>query len=266
MEREEIVRDDFPTARKGWDPQAVRSHLEALADHLPTASTSLADTAAERVSEIVAAAEATAAELEAEARREAEATRADAHSALERARREAEELVVEAREEARRRIEQAQAAVDGLVGQAEELRSRVGSLGDAVAGEVQERLGEPGPEAVVRPSPEPSRPPTPALEPEPVATDPGGPVAEAPASGDVADDSSTEDLIAELKRGNGGPADEPGPPADGGDAGAARLVAMNMALDGAEREQIAARLSADFAALDGAEALVDEVLERAGRG
>ena len=35
MEREQIVRDDFPTARKGWSPDAVRAHLIAVAAAFP---------------------------------------------------------------------------------------------------------------------------------------------------------------------------------------------------------------------------------------
>jgi hypothetical protein len=211
MEREEIVRADFPTVRKGWDPAAVRAHLEALADRLPSGSASLADMAAERVSEIVAAAEATAAQIEADARREAE------------------EALARAGEEARQRVEQAQAAVEGLVSQAEGLRAQVGSLGASGNAESAPESEEPEAEA---PSAEPK--PSPAsTEPEPAAT-----------TGD----------------------EDPGPTQDAGDdAGAARLVAMNMALEGAGREEIRARIAADFAPLDGTEELVDEVLERAGR-
>ena len=38
MEREQIVRDDFPTARKGWSPEAVRAHLIAVAAAYPGAA------------------------------------------------------------------------------------------------------------------------------------------------------------------------------------------------------------------------------------
>jgi len=51
-------------------------------------------------------------------------------------------------------------------------------------------------------------------------------------------------------------------PAD--DAGA-RLVAMNMALDGASSNEIARRLTADFPGIDGTDELVAEVLAKAGR-
>ncbi len=40
---------------------------------------------------------------------------------------------------------------------------------------------------------------------------------------------------------------------------------MNMALDGATRDEIAERIGADFEEVGGAEGLVDDVLQRAGR-
>lgn len=204
MEREEIVREDFPAARRGWDPEAVRSHLEAIADRLSTAPTSVADAVAERVGEIIAAAEATASELEQQARREAE------------------ELVAGAKEEAQKRIEQAQTAVESLVSQAEELRSQVGSFA----------VGD-----------------RPATEPGPGASPAGATASAGPAESGPREPDATE----------------AGGEGNGADAGAARLVAMNMALDGAEREEISARLAADFAGLQSADELVDDVLERAGR-
>ena len=61
-----------------------------------------------------------------------------------------------------------------------------------------------------------------------------------------------------------GPGAEAPAPAGGGD-GAARLVAMSMALDGASRAEIATRLKAEFPAVGDLDALLDDVLSRAGR-
>jgi hypothetical protein len=47
--------------------------------------------------------------------------------------------------------------------------------------------------------------------------------------------------------------------------GAARLVAMNMALEGASRDEIAKQVEADFGPVAGVEALLDDVLARANR-
>ena len=49
------------------------------------------------------------------------------------------------------------------------------------------------------------------------------------------------------------------------DLGAARLVAMNMALDGASRAQITAQITAEFSAVGNVEILVDDVIRRASR-
>ena len=70
MEREEIVRDDFPTVRKGWSPEAVEAHLRAVADSFAASgsrakerATPAADAAGERVGAVIAAAESAAAEI-----------------------------------------------------------------------------------------------------------------------------------------------------------------------------------------------------------
>ncbi len=96
MKREDIVRSDFPTARKGYEQGAVDAHLRSVAELVessPAGSPSLADVAAQKVASIVEAAEAKAREIEADARREAD------------------ELLSNAREQARDQIERAQRSV-----------------------------------------------------------------------------------------------------------------------------------------------------------
>jgi vacuolar-type H+-ATPase subunit H len=327
MEREDVVREDFPTARKGWDPDAVRAHLESLFERLPTSPSGLGDAAGERVATIVAAAESTAAEIEAEARERAESTLSEARS-------EAERILAEARTEAESRLERAQGAVESLVGQAESLRAQVGSLGASLTDDLRERAAavsaeispppEPGPEPPAptpdpgppvpepdpgppAPTPDPA-PPVPEPDPGPPAPDPDpGPVTPdppqpdpGPPSPDPAPDPgtpepppapepptdpepgpparggeevSTEDLIAQLRGDgeaagavNGDGEEAPGEaPAADADAAAARLVAMNLALEGVERDEIVIRLRAEFGGLESAEQLADDVLARAGR-
>jgi polyhydroxyalkanoate synthesis regulator phasin len=91
-----IVRSDFPSSRRGWDPDAVRAHLEqveALVAELRAASTRgapAAETASAQVREIIAAAEhgaeAIRAGAEQDARRIREAAADEADSAREAAR------------------------------------------------------------------------------------------------------------------------------------------------------------------------------------
>ncbi len=90
-------------------------------------------------------------------------------------------------------------------------------------------MPDPGPPTPERPSPTPGTPapdpPTPPTEPEPALN--GEPI-----------EASTEDLIAQLRGAeNGAGGEQPAPAAAAAagsdDAAAARLVAMNLALDGA---------------------------------
>ena len=314
MERDQIIREDFPVARKGWDPDAVRAHLRAVADAAPAggSGTPLADGAAERVRGVIGAAEEVAARIEEDSRREAEeflnSIRAEAEGALSRAREEAAELVASARTEAAERVEQAKAAVEGLISQADDLRSRVGDLGDRITDGGRAEVTPPAPAppapgpSVPTPSPDPVPPPAPDPTPPTPAPDPGPPVPEpdpgppvpdpdpqppepapapdpeppatepAPGPPSATAEASTEDLIAQL-RGGGEPAPAPSeepaaaPAAANGsaDAGAIRLVAMNMALEGASREEIEARIGADFGASPETSELIDDVLSRSGR-
>ena len=145
------------------------------------------------------------------------------------AERDAERIRAEAKNESQGQVQLVRGALD-------ELQARLGSLPDALGpqGEV-----EPGPVTV--PEPEPPLIPEPAPEPIP--------------------EPAPE------------PIPEPTPPPDEGtlpeagsstDAAAARLVAMNMALDGAAREEIEARLAEDYALPD-AGAIVDDVLALAAK-
>ena len=288
MEREQILRDDFPTSRRGWDPDAVRAHLESLADRLPSSDVSLADSAAARVGAVIGAAEAAAVEIEQEAQ-------AQADSIIEQARAEADGILDRARSDARSRVEQAQGAVESLVSQAEELRSRVGSLGESLAGEVTARVSTapvvpgpelaaepeipvepakaeptpaaamPGPELVaepeiepepvpeVEPEPEPAPEPEPELEPEPEPAATGG--------------ASTEDLIAQLKGGapeTEAPTAEHTAPDATVDRASVRLVALNMALEGADRDAIGAQIADEFGDVADLDEILDDVLARTG--
>lgn len=311
MEREEIVRDDFPTVRKGWSPEAVEAHLRAVADWVAatssrakTKATPAADAASERVGAVLAAAESTAAEIIEEAETEAErivvAAEAEADQIRAAARTESEEAVSAASAEASSRVEQAQAAVEGLVAQADRLRNQVGALGRDLAANVPgigssgsprtdvddlpampadpEPDGEPdadaAPEKPAEPEVEPAaeRKPDPEPAPEkpqprrrgrrrPAAKPAPEPTSSAPARSGPTDD----ELIARLRGGNDEPTVEepPAPAISGSEQGAARLVAMNMALEGSSREQIAKQLEAEFGSVD--DQLLDDVLRRAKR-
>ena len=307
MERDQILRDDFPTSRRGWDPDAVRAHLCAVAESARDGGATgearpLADLAADRVRSVIGAAEQAAAQIESDARAEADRTLEAARLECDRiqtsARAESEKLLSEAREESAARIEQANAAVGGLISQADELRDRVGVLGKELAGGDGSRDGavgevpggpvivpeptpptipEPTPDPVPEPTPDPVPEPTPDPAPEPTpdpvppepGPDPLPPAPEPDPAPPVAEASggTTDELIAQLRGGSAGNGkgssdDRPEPDSN---LGAARLVAMNMALEGSSREEIATQVDDEFGTVDDLDGLVDDVLARAGR-
>jgi outer membrane biosynthesis protein TonB len=190
---------------------------------------------AERVRELVADAEQRAAEIVREAEGEAQRIR-------ERAEAEAAERLAEVR-----------SALDDLQGRLGAQRAS----GDAAEPHVDpsahaEVEVEPGPATVPEPEPPDVPEPTPDPVPDPVPTP--EPVPE-----------PTPDPMPEPEP----PPDEGTPPTAGNggrskDAVAARLVALNMALEGASRQQIDAKLASDYELEDRAK-LLDDVLAAAGK-
>jgi DivIVA domain-containing protein len=239
MRRDEIVRSDFPTARKGYDPSAVDVHLREVADSVGGGGEgSLASVAAEKVSGIISAAEEKAREIEADARREAD------------------ELLSSARAQAREQVERAQSSVAKLVGQADDLRERVGEMLQDVGGSDEPAAETPGPQPVPEPGPQPvpePEPPAPEVDPTPV-------IVPEPTPEPVPEPSP--DPVPE-------PIPTPDPPAPAAvngseDEQAARLVAMKMALDGSSRDEIAAHLQQNYRVVD-SDGLLDAVLAHAGK-
>ncbi len=271
-DRDEIVRSDFPASRKGYDRDAVDAHLREVAEAVEgraPGEASRAEAAGAKVTEIIELAERKAAEIEDDARAEAK------------------RIVERAKEEARHRVDRAQDAVGRLVEQADELRTKVGSLGREIGGEPAGKPraeAEPAPEIVpeptvpqpeVEPGPVTVPEPAPPLEPEPeppLVPEPEPPVEPEPApigpeaeeNGDAATGSpSTEELVAQLKggarkRGSGKGGGK------GGDESAARLVAMSMALDGSAREEVEKHLAENFDVADPS-GLLDDVYARTGK-
>jgi outer membrane biosynthesis protein TonB len=158
--------------------------------------------------------------------------------------------------------ERAAAIVRDAEAEAKEIRARAEAEGRERLAEVRKafddlesRLGaevEPGPVTVPEPEPpavpEPQPPPTP----EPSPPDPG-PEHEPPS---IPEPTPPPDEGTPPAADNGGSKPED-------DAGA-RLVAMNMALEGASRDEIVARLEADYGLGDPG-AVADQVIALAGK-
>jgi DivIVA domain-containing protein len=243
LERKEIERSDFPTARRGYDRAAVDAHLRRVAEQLDELSRTnakpadtLATGASEHVRQIVAAAEGSAAEIKAVAVREPKALRDTA--------------AAEGREHVARVSEAARALTDRITAMETELRRLVEGL--------EAELGSDGAaaarEAETTPVPEPAPAPEATPAPEPA---PAGPAGEADGDGDDVADRAVDAEPDEA------PPDEPAEPDRGDDAEGARLIALNMALNGSPREETDRYLAKHFN-LDDREAMLDEVYARVG--
>jgi outer membrane biosynthesis protein TonB len=178
----------------------------------------------------------------------------------------AEQIVREVAEKVRALVDDAEQRAAEIVRQAEADAKRIREQAEAEGrerlaevrrafDELQSKLGaevEPGPVTVPEPEPpavpEPEPPPTP----EPSPPDPG-PEPEPPT---VPEPTPPPDEGTPPSAANGGSRSD--------DAAGARLVAMNMALEGASREQIVAKLEGDYE-LDDAGAVADEVIALAAK-
>jgi DivIVA domain-containing protein len=262
IDRQAIERRDFPIGRRGYDPAAVDAHLRALAaefEELRRASAgaepSLASTAATQVQSILAAAETAAADIERQAL-------TDATEAREQAEGDAQRTREDALAQARAHVDAVAQATAVLLERVSAMDAEVGSLADSVrtgagrlAGDlaaVQTNMGElydaasgrapadapaahhdpPPPPAIASSAFGPPAPAPPPLRSPPAAVEERAAAARAPAS----------------------------PPSEGanGDLDSARLVALNMALNGESRAEADRYLAENFKLSD-RQTLIDEV-------
>jgi len=233
LDRQTIMRDDFPSNRRGYDPAAVDAHLDRIADAVDemrrqaAAPAPLSAQAGEQVKAIVEAAERGAQEIRDAAQTEAREHVANVTAAADRLRerieqmeRDMTQLVIDLREGA-----------DRLRGDLDGLQAGTDALSTA-------RAATPSAPAPSPTLPEPravAPPPEPRPEPEPAAAQE--------------------------------PAAAPDPPAThepkNGDSAAARIVALDMALSGTSREDTDRYLAENYDLADRA-ALLDEVYAAAG--
>jgi DivIVA domain-containing protein len=289
LDRQGIERRDFPIARRGYDPASVDAHLRAIAAEVEElrrelgsrGRDSLAATAGTQVQGILEAAQATAETIEREAAEQAHQTRATADAEAKRTR---EQAVARAQQHVAA-VSQATEALLARVGSidgetqtlVDSLRSGAGRLaGDlaAVEGEMEALYDAAAGRAGASAS-------------APAADD--APYAPVPASAPEAHDEPFVEAFSETAGGmQGDPYDELGevpgteaqpvapageythedepllpeeqhaasPPS--GDLDGARLVALNMALNGDSREETGRYLSENFEVPDPGR-LLDEV-------
>jgi hypothetical protein len=288
IDRQAIERRDFPIARRGYEPASVDAHLRTLASEVEQlqreragggSEPSLATTAGSQVQSILAAAEAAAADIEQQAREAARTTREDAD-------RDAAQTRSEAIEQARSHVavvSQATAALlervgtmDGEVSAlVESLRAgatrlaadlaavetNMGELYDAAAGRsvTHAPAGEARHEPSVAAPSHPIAPPpasgaaAPAVRHAQASPPPLSPPQEADPEVHLDPEAPPRQRIAGDSATGSAPAGS-----DSGDLDSARLVALNMALNGESREDAERYLAENFRLADRAK-LIDEV-------
>jgi DivIVA domain-containing protein len=262
FDRQSIERRDFPIGRRGYDPAAVDAHLRALADdyeELQRAAitgggdASVASTAGTQVQSILQAAETAAAEIERHALENARQVREDADRAADRTREEAVERArqhVAAVAQVTARLLEHVGSMDGEVSAlVESMRAGAGRLAadlSAVETGMSELYDAASGRAGAAVEPEPPL----QFEPEPRQFEPE------PRPFERELDSALQDAPQPVGATIQAGAQEAG--AAGGDLDGARLIALNMALNGESRADTERYLAENFQLPDRLK-LIDEV-------
>jgi hypothetical protein len=290
IDRQAIERRDFPIARRGYEPAAVDAHLRALAGEIEAlererssggGESSLAATAGTQVQSILAAAEAAAAEIEQQARDSASATREqaerDAASTRENAIAQARAHVAAVAQatavllervgsmdgEVSALVESLRAGAGRLAGDLAALETNMGELYDAASGRPVTRAvaGEPPAQQTVPVPPAPSSPPQPAAVAPPIPAPPvpiEAPPSLSPPETTLADAHLDPDAPRQQRIVAPASGEPAGAPAGNGELDSARLVALNMALNGESRESADRYLAENYRLADRGK-LIDEV-------
>jgi DivIVA domain-containing protein len=255
LDRQSIEKKDFPIGRRGYDPEAVDVHLHTLADEIDELkrsarrrTESLAAAASEQVRSIVEAAETSAADIQRQAEDEARDIRAEASSEADATR---EHATSEARDYVGRVSDSTSGMLERIDAMERELNALIESLRtgsnrlNADLQLLEGNLTAVKNAVVPRPQFEPEQPaarrPEPARVPEPFEE--AARVTGA-AAGEVLSEAPATPAAAART--------------NGGDDDGARLIALNMALNGTPREETDRYLAENFKLTD-RRGLLDDV-------
>jgi cell division septum initiation protein DivIVA len=265
LDRQDIEKRDFPISRRGYDPDVVDRHLRAIAQEVEqlqrssaTPTETLAVAASEQVRAIVEAAETSAGDIRRDAEQDARRIRQQADQDAERSR-------AEAGEQSREHVTKVSEATSVMLQRVDAMESELGALVESLRtgtnrltadlallqgnmGELR-AAGTGAPQAGLADE---------EFEPEPAAErEEEYPTEEEPIAVEAVVE---EDILVEAE-----PAPEPAAAAGGGEDASegARLIALNMALNGTPREETDRYLAENFE-LDDREGLLDEVYARVG--
>jgi DivIVA domain-containing protein len=279
LDRQSIEKRDFPIGRRGYEPEAVDAHLARIAEEVEelrrrsggaaassgasSSPASLAQAASEQVRSIVEAAESSAAAIERGAQDEALRIRDEAESDARQTRDEAvaqsQEQVGNVRSVTTQMLQRVDAMESELAGLVESLRTGANrltadmSLLEGGMGDLYDAAGRgeiPAPTAAEPAKPE-APPRTAASVPPPAVAEIDGEGSDEP---EAAEEVFVEETVAvEVVA----PVEAESAPAES-DTEGARLVALNMALNGTSREETDRYLAENFDLADRG-GLLDEV-------
>lgn len=276
LDRESIERRDFPLEERGYNPAAVDAHLSTLADEVDelrrgsahSQGGTLAGAVSEQVRGILEAAQASAEEILRGAEIEAQEIRTQASHAAEQASGEVQRRREHAAAQARLYVERLSSSISALLARLETIDGELRTLTASLRGDTERLRGElaaledelEGATAATQAS-EPTAQvsvleaagvPTDVSEPGPAPVAAPVPSARAETAAPVAAQPVEE--VTE-------PVVETAPPSDAPaseDTEAARLIALNMALNGTPREETERYLAENYDLAD-RQRLLDEV-------
>jgi DivIVA domain-containing protein len=278
LDRQSIEKRDFPIGRRGYEPEAVDAHLARIAEEVEelrrrsggaavsggasSSPASLAQAASEQVRSIVEAAESSAAAIERGAQDEAlrirDEAEADARQTRDEAVAQSQEQVGNVRSVTTQMLQRVDAMESELAGLVESLRTGANrltadmSLLEGGMGDLYDAAGRgeiPAPTAAEPAAPAPPR--AAASVPPPTAAEADGEGSDEP---EAAEEVFVEEtVVVETVA----PVEAEVAPVES-DTEGARLVALNMALNGTSREETDRYLSENFDLADRG-GLLDEV-------
>ncbi|MGH2869263.1 MAG: DivIVA domain-containing protein [Solirubrobacteraceae bacterium] len=288
LDRQSIEKKDFPIGRRGYDPEAVDAHLSGLAKELSDFKRSarkrndtLASSASEHVRAIVEAAEASAADIQRDAETEAREIREEASNAVQATREEATEQareyigkVSESTAAMLQRIDAMESELSSLIDTLRtsgnrldsDLRLLAGNLsevGEAVSPRHEFELESEGlADAAAPDSLEITDESSSALESDAALVEPGESTGGEPSDTGLGEEGmvvAEEASMVEVGEAEPLPLGDAAAQAESSDdAEGARLIALNMALNGTPRDETAKYLSENFTLAD-SNGLLDEV-------
>jgi DivIVA domain-containing protein len=258
LDRQSIEKKDFPIGRRGYDPEAVDAHLNSIAEqvddlrsNMRRRSESLAETAAEQVRAIVEASESSANQIRADAEKDAREIRREARAEAKTAR---EEATAQAGEY----VSTVSAATAGMVERLDAVEGELGTLLESLRSSVarastdlqllENHLTE------VKDAVSPRH----EFEPEEAAEEPML-APEEEASG-IEEELlfQEEETAVTIEEALPDPEPEPTEAEFTDDTEGARLIALNMALNGTPRDEVDRYLAENFELSDRA-GLIEEV-------